>query len=218
MKDLIIVMVGAIALASTADAGLILDRGTLDDLLGGNQTLEDFESFDIAQGTATNLDVFELDSDTITNGQGPGLVEPGARYLDPSQTRLQWNGDQYFGLESKTLLSNGATGTIELLYDSVVTAMGVDLRAVEGFGYDGVFDVYDTADTLLGSVSFHLTNGGPENVFLGWEHAGGIGRVVAHSSAFSRSPIIDNHAYGRVPAPGAIALLGLAGLMGRRRR
>ena len=96
--------------------------------------------------------------------------------------------------------------------------MGVDLRAFEDFGYDGVFDVYDTADTLLGSVTFQLEDGGPENVFLGWEHAGGLGRVVLHSSDFSFSPIIDNHGYGRVPAPGAIALLGLAGLMGRRRR
>ncbi len=218
MKHSIIFMVCAVGLAPTVDAGLILDRGTLDGLLGGNQTLEDFESFDIAQGTATNLDVFELDSDTITNGQGPGLVEPGARYLDPSQNQLQWNGDLYVGLESKTLLSNGTTGTIELLYDPVVTAMGVDLRAFQGFGYDGIFDVYDTADTLLGSVSFHLANGGPENVFLGWEDAAGIGRVVVRSDAFGWSPIIDNHAYGRVPAPGAIALLGLAGLMGRRRR
>jgi hypothetical protein len=216
MKHLIIAMVGAVGIASAVDAALILDRTTLDDLLGGNQTLEDFESFVVAQGGAATLDVFELDFNTIANGQGPGLVEPGASYLNPSETSLQWNGDQYFGLETKTLVSAGES--IELVYDSEVTAMGVDLRAFEGFGYDGVFDVYDTDDTLLGSVSFNLANGGAENVFLGWEHAGGIGRVVLHSPLLGFSPIIDNHGYGRVPAPGAIALLGLAGLVRRRRR
>ncbi len=203
---------------SAAEAGVITDRGTLNGLLGANQTLEDFESFDIAFGTTTNLDTFLLHSGTIANGQGPSLVESGASYLDPSPTQLQWNGNLYFGIESKTILSNGTTGSIELLYDSLVTAMGVDLRAFVSLGYDGTFDVYDTAGTLLGSVSFILANGGPENVFLGWEHAGGIGRVVVHSSRFPWSPIIDNHGYGSVPTPGAIALLGLAGLGRRRRR
>jgi hypothetical protein len=201
-----------------AQAGIIPDRATLDALLGGNQILEDFESFDVAYGGAVNLDVFSLDWQTIANGQGPGLVEAGATYLDPSQVHLQWNGDQYYGLNSKTLLANGTAGAIEILYDSPMDAMGVDLRAYEGFGYDGYFDVYDADGSLVGSTPFTLKDGGAENVFLGWQEAGGISRVVLHSSTYAWSPLIDNHGYGLIPAPGALAALGLFGLVGSRRR
>ena len=198
-------------------AGLIPDRDTLNAILGDHQILEDFESFEIADEDATNLDVSVLDHNTITNGQGPGLVEPGAVYRDPSAVQLQWNGYNYYELETKTILSNGGTGVIDILYTTDVLAMGLDLRAFVGYGYDGVVDVYDTSNVLISSTGFALTEGGPENVFFGWQHEAGIGRIVVRSEDYSWSPLIDNHGYG-IPEPGTVCLLGLGGLSLLRRR
>ena len=105
------IAVGAVV-AANASADIVPDRATLDGILGGSAVTEDFESFSVAFGSADSLDVASLDAFTIANGQGPGLVQPGATYWDPSATQLQWNGDTYFGLESQTLLSNGSTGQI----------------------------------------------------------------------------------------------------------
>lgn len=194
---------------------LIPDRDTLNTILGDNQVLEDFESFNIGNGDATCLNVSVLDHMTITNGQGPGLVEPGAVYQDPSEDAICWNGHDYYGLETKTIEARGSTA-IEILYTTDIQAMGLDLRAFVNYGYSGAVDVYDTAAVLVSSTGFTLNNGGPENVFFGWQHEPGIGRVVVRSSAFSWSPLIDNHGYG-IPEPGTVLLVGLGGLVLRRR-
>lgn len=212
---------GALAIAcaavvtTSAAAQLIPDRPTLDAILGGGQIFEDFESFDIADGNATVLDVFTLDSSTIGNGQGPNLVMAGAVYSDPGQTGIQWNGHNYFGLQTKTILAS--TNTLVIDYTTAVTAMGLDLRGFEGFGWSGTVLVFDTSNNQVSSTPVSITNGGAENLFFGWQHAGGIGRIEISNTTHGWSPLIDNHGYG-VPAPGAIALLGLAGLAARRRR
>jgi hypothetical protein len=217
MRHILFVLVAcALLLTGTATAQRIPDRATLDNLLGGNKILEDFEKFSIDYGGAANLDVFSLDSKTISNGQGPGLVQPGATYLDPSQVHLQWNGDGYVGLKTKTLLANGGGGGIGITYDAAVIAMGIDLRAFEGYGYQGNIQVYDTKNNVVGSEQFSLSNGGGENYFFGWQYAGGIGRILVSSAAFSWSPVIDNHEYG-VPEPTTLILLALGGLAARRR-
>jgi len=212
-----VVLAAVCASTGTALADQIPDRNTLNDILGGNQVFEDFEKFDVAFGGAVTLDVFSLDQFTIANGQGPGLVQPGATYLDPLQTQLQWNGDAYFGLESKTLLSNGFDGRLWILYDSPVVAMGIDLRGFSGYPWNGQVDVYSASNALLGSIPVSIFSGGSESFFAGWEDAGGISRVEIGSSTYPWSPIVDNHGYG-VPAPGAIALLGASGMLTLRRR
>lgn len=202
---------------SGAYAQQIGDRATLNSLLASSTT-DDFESYNISSGSATGMNVTFLDSLTIVNGQGPGLVNVGATYSDPSILQMQWNGDQYFGLNSKTILSNGSTGAIRIDYSGGVHAMGLDARAFSGFGYSGVMDVYNGA-TSVGSIGFSLTNGGSESVFLGWQNGGGITHVIVSSGAFSWSPIIDDHTYGAVPEPMTMAVLG-AGLafLSRRRK
>jgi hypothetical protein len=206
------------ALAGTAAAGQISDRTTLDTILGVNQILEDFESFEISAANAVGLDVFTLDNTNTANGQGPGLVEPGANYLDPSQIGLQWNGDNYFGINSKTLMAAGNAGMMTITYSTAVTAMGIDLRAFSGFGYSGTVTVFDTSGAVISTTNISLASGGPESVFFGWENAAGIGSVEIHSSSYTWSPIIDNHGYGAVPTPGTASLLLIGGLLSTRRR
>jgi hypothetical protein len=158
--------------------------------------LEGFETYSIVTGGAENLNVACLDDTTIANGQGPGLVQPGALYCDPSGYQLQWNGDQYYQRTTKTILANGTNGEIRITYTQAVTAMGVDLSAFIGYGYSGTATIYDTGTNIVGTVNFTLTTGGSERFFVGWANAAGIGRVDIVSSTYSWSPKIDDHAYG----------------------
>ena len=183
-------------LSSAAFAQQIPNRATLDGLLGADQILEDFETFNVANNTPMNLTVYVLDSTTVANGQGPGLVEPGVTYIDPSSDKLQWNGDGYFQLATKTLLANGDQGRIDITYQPPVQAMGVDVANYEGFGFSGTATVFDTSGSAVGSVAFTLDGSAGQRVFVGWLHTMGIGRVSVHSPDYFWSPLIDDHGYG----------------------
>jgi len=208
-----------LAICSGAFAQQIMTRGALNALLTSS-TSDDFEAFQIGVGAATNLDIASLDSNSIALGQGPGLVKPGATYVDPTGVHLQWNGDQYVGLNSKTILANGGGGgTIKINYNVFTQAMGLDAKAFLGFGYTGTMDVYDNAGALVGSANFGLGTGGGETSFIGWQNNAGIGSVVISSPNFSWSPIIDDHTYGVVPEPVSMIALGTGLLaLARRRR
>jgi hypothetical protein len=215
-------MIGLAALcvvAGAAHAGVIGDRATLNTILGSDLLLEDFESYVVDFGRAEMLGTYTLDASTITSdGQGPGLVEVGATYHDPDQVDLQWNGDQYFGLNTKTLLTSSPAGRIWITYDEPVVAMGADLLGFQGYPWTGQMSVYAPGGALLGTVALDIFTGGSERFFAGWEDAGGIAQVRIESSSYSWSPIIDDHGYG-VPAPGVLAMLSVGGLaMGRRKR
>ena len=69
---------------------------------GGPAVIEDFEAYVVAVGGAENTGSLFLDDTTITGtGQGPGLVLGGCFYSCAAGS-LQWNGDTYFGLPTKT--------------------------------------------------------------------------------------------------------------------
>ncbi len=213
--SLVLVLTGLVAAAS---AQQIFDRGTLNSLLTSS-TSDDFERYSIVAGGADSLGTPILDSTTIANSQGPGLVNFGATYSDGSGVQLQWNGDSYYGLVTKTLLANGYGGMIRIDYAGSVQAMGLDARAFAGYAYSGFMDVFN-GSTVVGSVAFSLTSGGSESEFLGYQNAGGITHVEISSTNYGWSPIIDDHTYGTVPEPFTLTVLAGASLafFGRRRR
>jgi len=207
------------ALAAGASAQQIGDRATLNALLTSSTT-EDFESFAVNSGSALVLAVSSLDSTTITNGQGAGLVEAGATYVGPSSTALQWNGNAFQSLTTKTLMTS-LNPAIRIDYAGSVQAMGLDAKGFSGLGYGGFMDVYG-AEGLVGTVSFNVADTAGL-AFVGYQHAAGITSVVVRSGAYAFSPIIDNHTYGDfspVPEPATMALVGLslAAGVGRRLR
>lgn len=217
-------ILASVALVASASAALgqqIPDRPTLDAILGSNQTLEDFESFDVASGDAVNLDVTFLDHTTIANAQGPGLVELGATYIDPSGFQLQWNGDQFHERSTKTILAHGINGAIGIFYNPSVQAMGLDLTNFAGFGYSGTATIFDVSGFPVGSVDFTLSGSGGERFFVGWLHPEGILGVAIHSPNYSWSPKIDDHGYGDVEGigtnycgPAVMNSTGLSAVMG----
>lgn len=216
-------IVAAIAGAPlVANADLISDRATLDGLLGLNGTFEDFEAYSIASGSANPLfdpaDVIinQLDSSSIANGQGPGLVKDGAYYSTAAGFGMQWCGDDWFGMDGKTIGGNSGGDYTSIWYTQPVTAMGVDVQVFSGYGGAHQARVYDTSNNLIGVHDFVVDSG---RYFFGWADDGGIGRVEIDFLLFTWGAMIDDHQYGvAVPAPGAITMLGLAGLFGSRRR
>ena len=194
--------------AMTVQASVIPDRATLQGILGGGGTYEDFETLDVPTGGQLSDSSGVLNSTSTFAGFGPGLVEPGADYRSPT---LWWNGDGYFNLNSRTLGDgSGWRGfAITIEYTQAVTAMGIDMQGYEGYSTAGTVAVYDTGGGLLGTTN---VNGG----FFGWENAGGIGSVVVSASQDGYI-MIDNHEYG-VPAPSTAMAMGLLGLSALRRR
>lgn len=192
-----------IASAQCGSDGEIPDRTALDSILGGNQTLEDFETFQIGSGAAVLLDTALLDDTSIANGQGPGLVQPGATYSDTSNLQLQWNGDLYFNISTATILASGSGGQIDIVYSPAVQAMGLDLAGFDNFSYKGTASIYDTGNALIGTINFAVV-GGASRDFIGWQHMAGIARVELHSPDYGWSPIIDDHGYGDCSGGGGI--------------
>ncbi len=96
------------------------------------------------------------------------------------------------------------------------TAMGMTVVSFLG-GKTVRVDVYDTSNVLLGSIAEvpAPVNG---TSFLGILTTGSdtIGRVNFFDPSNAAEGILDIAVY--IPAPGTLALLGVAGLVGRRRR
>ncbi|MBS1703391.1 MAG: PEP-CTERM sorting domain-containing protein [Armatimonadetes bacterium] len=206
-------------IATAANAQQILTRGDLNSILSTSAT-DDFETLSLATDTSVFTPGSVLDSTTMVNGQGPNLVHDGARYVNTSGGLFSWNGDQYFGLNTNTLVADNVDGTMEIDYANPVGAMGLDVTSFAGDGYTGTMNVYNGAD-LLGTVNFSVSGNQGESVFLGWQSTQLITSVTLTETDYLFSPIIDNHTYGSVgtvPEPASLAALGLGALALVRRR
>lgn len=213
----VILSLGLVAVTAVfANAQVINDRSTLNGILG-SYVNDDFETYSVADGTAIVTNVAVLNSTTIMTGQGPGLVNAGVTYRDLSGNSIQWNGNGYYGIVSKSIIANGTNGDFRIDYDGSTIAMGLDLKSFEGYGYSGTMSVYSGA-TLVDTVAFSVSAVAGSSTFVGYQHGAGITSVLLNSPTYPWSPIIDDHTFAAVPEPGTIAALGAGVLLLLRKR
>lgn len=165
-------------------------RTALRALIGGMGTLESFERFIVASGNSALLATTTLDSTTVTNGQGPGLVVAGVTLGSPGN--LQWNGNNYFSLSTRTI--NGGANPLVVDFAAPAAAFGVDLSAFSGHPYTAVVTVFAADDTtvLYGPLAVSVA-AAPSRTFFGYEEATGIGRVeLRNQNQTQYSAIIDD--------------------------
>ena len=229
LRAVVLVAVALLAVPSFTVAGsLVGSRAALNTLLGATATTETFEAYPIVDGTATidSTLVTNLNSSTIFNGVGPGLINSALSIDTPGN--LQWNGANYFGQPSQDILSNNETITVNFLNGT--GAFGIDLLAYNGYSNTATAVVKDRLGNTLGSFSNLILDGSQNPVvptFFGYTDGGGIGSVTFTSGTQSWSPIIDNLTFGpasAVPEPSTIAsaalavFAGLGTVISRRRR
>lgn len=182
-------------------AEILASRAALDDLLGGGGTTEDFEGFIIGNGQALVLDVNSLDENTMSYGQGPGLVQDGAAYSTASPAKLAWCGSGYYNLPTKSLGNSSNNQPLTIRYDSPVQAMGIDLHELNGYPDTVIFQVFDPAGALVGSANIVVPGTG-QPLFVGFRYDQGIGSVRLDNGYYPWAPVIDNHTFGQLGCPG----------------
>ena len=192
---------------------IISDRTQLNTILGGSGVTENFENYNVPDGDARPLQA-TLDSSTVVNGQGPGLVVNGVTFVAGSSV-LQWNGANYFGSPSKELV---AVQPMNIDFSVPVNAFGLDLRAFTGFGDTATVTIFGTDDsTVLDTISPIGLAGTGVPVFFGYQDIAGIGKIELTQQSQFWSPIIDNLTFGQsaaasTPEPSTVLGLGLLGL------
>ena len=193
---------------------IISDRTQLNTILGGSGVTENFENYNVPDGNGDELQA-TLDSSTVVNGQGPGLVVNGVTFVAGS-SNLQWNGANYFGSPSKELVALSQTMNID--FSVPVNAFGLDLRAFTGFGDTATVTIFGTDDsTVLDTISSIGLAGTGVPVFFGYQDIAGIGKIELTQQSLSWSPMIDNLTFGQsaaasTPEPSTVLGLGLLGL------
>jgi len=171
----------------------------------GGLTLETFESANVAAGTDTAV---AGPINSVTNN-----AVFAASSLAAGFTLTPTAGDVYVardvgGNPGAVVSSNFFAENMNIGFGPAVTAIGIDL--LQWFGNDGgwALEIYDTADTLLGSFA---TAAGS---FVGITSDVAIGRLFLNKP--DSGAVIDNLRFGSkgasVPEPSTLLLVGLAGL------
>ncbi|MCU1258169.1 MAG: hypothetical protein JWO80_1054 [Bryobacterales bacterium] len=221
-------LVGLIAITLPAAANVIATRGALDASLGTSAVTENFENLPVNSNDQIDPDSgFLLDSSTVAllNGAylaGPGLVQPGIQFYSSAQ--LGWNGDAYFGLATRTLVSNSNDSTIQIFFTQPVNAFGLDLLAFQGYGDTAKVSILAPDQSTVTFTSGNITlsdSGSP--VFFGYGDTAGIGGAVITQQISPWSPVIDNVTFGQTteaaePCSVMLFACGLALILVKTRR
>lgn len=193
---------------------------------GSLSFLEDFEAHDpITNPLGYSLLPGPLDGNP--NGEYTSGINPGLSIdTNYSQVVAQVPG-AYSGAITSTVIGN--LNSYDRLLISFtggdVFGVGMDIWGIGSFidnpldGFD--YEVFDTGGASLGSGSFAAPDAASIGQFFGVSSTDAIGSISIAGNAFGflqTKEFIDNVQAWSVPTPGALALFGLAGLGGTRRR
>lgn len=134
-------------------------------------------------------------------------------------------GGVFVILHSSVTVSLDGVGTFGVLDDTVSFVNNSTMAA--GFSFTdsmglGALDLLDTgADAAFGSWDM-LSSIGPittsDGILTQWDTIGGLNTTVGELFIDSADPVSNTFTAEVVPAPGAVAFLGLGGLTATRRR
>ena len=165
-------------------------------------TVETFEAFPIAPGTAANINCPVLNATAICSSEGPGLVVSGVNFVFDGWG-AQWDGAGYYGAPSREFVAIRKPLTVD--FTTPVTVFGIQLRALARYGATASMTVYGLDDsTVIGTLSgIELSTRGVPRL-VAWQDQGGIGKVVLSQFDQPSSPVIDNLNFADPPANLAI--------------
>jgi hypothetical protein len=190
----------------------------------------------IASSSSANIIVFtnESDWDNFAAGNGAAMFTEtfetyNGFYASPltgSMGGVNWAATAIGGIYV------GAVGTSQALSTNNAVPMTVSFTGASGvqgvsgnlYGTDSSFNVVQSFVFLTQDGTSYAASIGSATSFVGfYSTTSAITSIVMRASPASGSAgdvyaTFDNMTFAVVPAPGAIALLGLAGFAGRRRR
>jgi len=172
----------------------------------------------------TDSFLFDIQTASLTRSSENFNAYSGS-YASPltgSAGAVNWSATASAGLNVVGgQLSAGSPGPMTIAFS------GADVYGVSGnfFGTDGASTVVPSLVLVsLNDGTSYLNLIDTSTVFVGFVSTGAAISSISVSAqplpggATSVYPTVDNLGFAYVPAPGAIALLGLAGLAGSRRR
>ena len=172
----------------------------------------------------TDSFLFDIQTASLTRSSENFNAYSGS-YASPltgSTGAVNWSATASAGLNvAGGQLSAGSPGPMTIAFS------GADVYGISGnfFGTDGASTVVPSLVLVsLNDGTSYLNLIDTSTVFVGFVSTGAAISSISVSAqplpggAASVYPTVDNLGFAYVPAPGAIALLGLAGLVGSRRR
>ncbi len=179
--------------------------------------------FDRASFDAANPGLPVLDFEGIAPPGGfieptPQPWAPSVFFSDPAGSAASVaiaDSGFAFGTPTDALFMDLFDVPLLATFDPKVIAVGFDIAIGFG-GLSATVEVFSSGGGLLASETFGTASQTVFTTFIGFSALGDIGSVLI-TPAGGGFVLIDNFAYG-IPMPGAMALLGVAGFVGRRRR
>lgn len=212
MRRSILGLVAALTcFAVPALAGQLTSRADLMTLLGTSAVTDDFEGYSIADGGVVNTQLSYMDNTTVVNGNGPGLIHPGATYSS-IRGPFTWIGAGYKGIPSRSIVvwNVGPVAPAKALgaqdiklffavlvqFANPVVAFGADLLRFDVVGIVTV-EIYDVFQNQIDELFIDIPDIGVPS-FAGYSYPDGIGAVVIKNTKIGTtySPTIDNLTYG----------------------
>jgi len=210
-KMLVMATAMAATLATAANADVFTDSAAFNAANPG-LTLIDFEGF-VGPGDFTG------NANEFFSGQGVSFSLPD----DPGFWTVIDGPNGDFEFPTSVLTPNTFSAPIQISFTGEVASVGFNVAVVDFINFPATsanvtIEVFNN-NALLASESFET------GLFTEFTDFRGFSNLGNNITSILITPVgdfpvlaIDNLSFGSVPAPGSLAILGLGGLVGGRRR